>query len=312
MGLLSESINQVFPNQFHASSQTAYYIPKNTVSAKGQLAKAVQDVSLGYESFYKKYWYFIAQMLYRKFAQVAAKYTPPNIGKAYIDQKYYSRPYYKIEDLAKGLIRTSRGKRLYATKEDFAALRNGFKFKIMNTKQGVKRGTVYAYAKGINEAKRLARIQNRGLSKYSWGSIINSFIGRVVYRANETNLSAKKLASYHWYNPKRGLYEVGLPAIFRRLQRKSPNIKKYKWGFVDYSQDANHRLQFTLVNTLANIQRYGNIAIRRGTDAMQKEFNRLKKAIQDQNVKALDKLFNFDLSKVTQIEKFTIKNKKKG
>ena len=311
MGLLSESINQVFPQQFSASAQKSYFIPKTSVDASGELKNIAKDMSLGYVAFYKKYWHYIAQMLYRKFAQVAAKYTPPNMGKAYIDQKYYYRPIYKLEDLAKGLCKTQKGRRLYATKEDYAALRNGFKFKIMNTKMGVKRGTVYAYSKGINEAKRLARIQNRGLSKYSWGSILNTFIGRVVGRADQ-KVSPKKLSSYQWYNPQRGLYEVGLPAIFRRLQRKSNNIKKYKWGFVDYSQDSNHRLQFTLVNTLANIQRYGNIAIRQGTNAMQKEFKKMKKAIQDQNQKALDKLFSYDLSKITQVDQFVIKNKKKG
>ena len=90
-------------------------------------------------SFFRKYGNYVCIGMSLKFAQAAAKFTPPNIGKAYIDPKYYSRPIYSLEELAKGLIRTERGRRVHATREDFAALRNGFKFKVVNTKYRASR-----------------------------------------------------------------------------------------------------------------------------------------------------------------------------
>ena len=112
-----------------------------------------------------------------RFSATAARYTPPNMGRANIENKYYTRPIYSLTDLAKGLVRTERGRRVYATKEDFAALRAGFKYKVVNTKYRLARELKHkaiGYTKGINEAKRLARIENRGLSKYSWGSMLNN------------------------------------------------------------------------------------------------------------------------------------------
>ena len=105
-----------------------------------------------------------------RFATAAAKYTPPNIGKANIDKKYYDRP---IQDLA--ILARGGYPRYHASKKDFQMLRNGYKFRIMNTKYRHRKDeAVFAYAKGINEAKKLARIQTRGLSKYSWGANLNN------------------------------------------------------------------------------------------------------------------------------------------
>ena len=333
MGLVSNaignsvlgSVRQVFPKDtFSPSSQRSYYQPAKTVDARAQLEniknfKFTKDFSTDLLNFMKQNFMYVAQVLIRKFAQTAAVYTPPGkkggkkLGSAYIDEAYYYRPYYKIEDLAKGNIRTERGRRLYATKEDYAALRAGYKYKILNTKHGVKLGTVYAYAKGINEAKRVSRIKNRGLSKYSWGSIINSFSGRMIGAASRQG--ARKENNPVWYTRARGLYEVGLPAIFLRLRKKSPNIQKYKWGFVDYTETAQHKMQFTIVNTLAGIQNYARIAIRQGTRAMQKQFRKLSRIIESGTAQNLDKMFNYDLSKVTEVQKYVmrdVKTKKKG
>ena len=90
-------------------------------------------------SFLKQFGNYVCIGMSVRFAQTAAKYTPPNIGKSIIDQKYYSRPIVKLDELAKGLVRTARGRRMYATKEDFAALRAGYKYKIVNTKYRINR-----------------------------------------------------------------------------------------------------------------------------------------------------------------------------
>ena len=224
-------------------------------------------------NFFVKFGNYVAIGMCLRFAEAAAKFTPPNMGKANIEQKYYSRPIYKLDDLAKGLVRTERGKRLYATKEDYAALRSGYKFKIMNTKYRVKRGTVFAYAKGINEAKRLARIERRGLSKYSWGSMINN-----------TNQDVKKQLDKDKNASTIEVFSVNkLPPIFQRLARKSPAITKYVWGSYDWdfkpTPQKVDRIQFAIENRLAQIQTYGRIAIQQGSNAASKYANTLWKGI---------------------------------
>lgn len=251
---------------------------------------------------------YVARMMIRKFAEVAARFSPPNIGKANIDAKYYMRPIYKLEDLAKGLVRTERGKRLYATKEDFAALRRGMKFKVMNTKHGVKRGTVYAYAKGINEAKRLARIQNRGLTKYSWGSVITTFNMQAIKSINKDTAFGAEGQGKSGLGSGKGLtrtalYTTDLPVIFQRLQKKSPNIKKYRWGSVQWrvSQLDGRRLEFLIQNALAEVERYCDIAIRQGINASVREVSKLVKYIETDAADKIEKMFSFKIFRVTQV-----------
>lgn len=211
--------------------------------------------------FFLKYSTMIYIGACMRFAQTAAKYTPPNIGKANIDQKYYSRPIYNLIDLAKGLIVNGRGRRVHATKEDFAALRNGFKFKIINNKYRAPREEkrhAFAYTKGINEAKRLARIERRGLSKYSWGANLNNT------QEDVENQLAKGIPIEQV-----DIYQVQkFPPIFNRLARKSPAITKYTWGSyqkdIIVSENNVKKINITITNRLSQIQGYGQIAIRRG------------------------------------------------
>lgn len=226
--------------------------------------------------FFKHYINYIYIGMSMKFAQTAAKYTPPNMGKAYIDQKYYSRPIYKLDDLAKGLVRTARGRRVYATKEDFAALRAGYKFKVVNTKYRITREQkrkAIAYTKGINEAKRLAKIERRGLSKYSWGANINNTMQDIQ---NQTS-SGIPLNQVHIFTANK------LPPIFQRLARKSPAITKYTWGsyrkeVITNEQDVKG-MRFTIVNRMAEIQAYGRIAINQGIKAVRRYTNAIWKAV---------------------------------
>lgn len=212
-----------------------------------------------------------------RFAQTAAKYTPPNIGKANIDQKYYSRPIYSLIDLAKGLVRTPRGRRVYATKEDFAALRNGFKFKVVNNKYRATREEkrhAFAYTRGINEAKRLAKIERRGLSKYSWGANLNNTQEDVENQLNN-GVPVEKLDIYRVQN---------LPPIFTRLARKSPAITKYTWGTYQKKIITNvkdvKRIDITITNRLAEIERYGELAIRQGLNAANRYIKQIYSGVQ--------------------------------
>lgn len=259
----------------------------------------MQKVSTGHKQFlnsgqifndvaqyFKRLTVPIVQSLVRTFAVEASKYTPPGnktkkLGSAYIAKEYYYRPYYNMIDMSKGLVKSSKGRPIYPTKEDYAAIRNGYKFKVINTKHGVKRGTVFAYTKGINEAKRLARIQNRGLSKYSWGSIIAHFS---LTRTEDGD----------------GFYQSELPPAFKRLAKQSPNITKYTWGEVtsDATNIKSGRLSFTITNNLTDIQRYGQIAIRRGTQALLRQWNKMQKDFENKQSKRLEKFLDFEINKL--------------
>ena len=226
-------------------------------------------------SFFKKYANYVCIGMALKFSQAAAKFTPPNIGKAYIDPKYYSRPIYSLEELAKGLVRTERGRRIHATKEDFAALRAGFKFKVVNTKyraSRTQRRQAIAYTKGINEAKRLARIQNRGLSKYSWGGMLNN-VEEDIQKQLAAGVSPGELSVFRLGN---------LPPIFQRLLRKSPNIQRYQWGTYDWNYDNPKEIKkiiFTVENRLAQIEAYGRLAISKGINAASRYCNSIWRAV---------------------------------
>lgn len=307
--------------EYGPSFNLYYHIPAETYKGKdvyfiptrfNQLPKVDPNIM---KQTFKKYLNFgmyteyVAKMMLRRFAEVAAKYSPPNIGKATIDQKYYYRPVYKLEDLAKGLVRTEKGRILHATRDDYAALRAGMKFKIVNTKHGMRIGSAYAYAKGINQAKRLSRIENRGLTKYSWGSILNTFINKNIQMLNKDlpNPALGAPSSRGGKTIKRyTLYASDMPPIFGRLERKSPNIKKYRWGAITWKPSKDGRkLSFTIENNLAEVERYCDIAIRQGLTAAVKEVRKLIGYIQNDVADKIQKLFNFGIYRVTQVTALT-------
>lgn len=194
-----------------------------------------------------------------RFSQVAAKYTPPNMGRANIEEKYYYRPIQDLSKLAKGEYPP-----YHATKADYAALRDGYKFRVLNTKKGHKKNDVYAYCKGINEAKRASRIAMRGLAKYSWGSMINNTQEDMINQLNK-GIAVQDI----------DIYQVKvLPPIFTRLARKSPAITRLNWGTyskqIVVSEQNVKKIDITIKNRLAQIERYGLIAIKRGLMAAEK------------------------------------------
>lgn len=303
---------QLSPNTMFVGTRF-FQLPKVDIQLFMKIFK--QNLNFG------MYTEFVTKMMLRKFAEVAAKYSPPNIGKANIEEKYYYRPIVNLVELAKGLARSSNGRRLHATKEDFAALRKGLKFKVLNTKHGVKRGTVYAYTKGINEAKRVARIANRGLTKYSWGNILNTFSFRNIQNV------AKFHTAFGAQSQKPGevltrtaLYAAELPVIFQRLQKKSPSIKKYRWATATYfvRQPDGRRCEISIDNHLADVERYCDIAMRQGVNAAVREVNKLVRAIESGAADQIEKMLSFAVYRVTQltavgkIKQRTLQNYKLG
>lgn len=204
-----------------------------------------------------------------RFAEVAAKYTPPNIGKANIEEKYYYRPIQELTKLAKGEYPP-----YHATKADYAALRSGYKFRVLNTKKGHKKNEVYAYCKGINEAKRASKIAMRGLSKYSWGANLNNTKEDVENQINQ-GVDVQDIDVYRANN---------LPPIFTRLARKSPAITHYTWGSYQKKIIVNEKdvkkINITIMNRLAEIQRYSKIAIARGLMAAESYIKQIFSGVQ--------------------------------
>ena len=255
-----------------------------SIAIRQQIKKQKLNTEQKINDFFTRFGAYVYIGVCLNFAIAAAKYTPPNMGKGNIDSKYYNRPIYSLSDLAKGLVRTERGRRVYATKEDFAALRAGFKYKVVNTKYRLARelkNKAVAYTRGINEAKRAARIENRGLSKYSWGANLNNIEedlnNRIAGAASQDiSVGGEPLTFTSWVANK-------LPPIFSRLATKSPNITKYVWGSYypsfEPSPKTVKKIKVIIVNRLAEIQRYGSIAIKQGIRAANKYATRLWRGI---------------------------------
>lgn len=226
---------------------------------KGTIEQRIQN-------FFRKYGDYVLIGMSMKFAETAARYTPPQIGKAYIDKRFYYRPIQDLTLLSKGGYPP-----YHATKADYKALRDGYKFRVLNTKVGHKKNEVYAYCKGINEAKRLSRIANRGLSRYSWGAAINNT------KQDIENKQAQGEMPWNW-----NIYRATtLPPIFQRLASQSPSIKKYQWGSYDWYNDKNgtNKIIWTVRNRLTQIQRYGQLAIRQGLKVAKKYTEAIFKGI---------------------------------
>lgn len=248
---------------------TNYGTVTNLYSGPTKNLSFEQKVKKKINTFFRRYGDAVAIGMCLRFSVAAAKYTPPkNRGKwaASIQNSMYYRPIQDLRLLAKG-----RYPRYYASKKDFQMLRAGYLYRIVNTKYRRKRqDVVVAYAKGINEAKRLSRIQNRGLSKYSWGSMINNIKEDIA----QAEISGSEVGTVG--KPKGvGIYRSNkLPPIFQRLAKKSPNITKYQWGTYDWKYEPNmnqaKKINFKITNRLTQIERYGQIAIKQGLKAAEK------------------------------------------
>ena len=262
------------PKQFVGKTlvlPTGLRAPKPNTFNQSAMNYQMQWIRRRIHSFFKRYGDIVAIGMCLRFSVAAAKYTPPkNRGKwaASIQNSMYFRPIQDLRLLAKGYY-----PRCHASRQDYQMLRQGYLYRVMNTKYRHKRqDAVVAYAKGINQAKRLSRIQNRGISKYSWGSMINNIKEDIAQLKD--SLTGDDVGTTE--KPKNvGVYRAAkLPPIFQRLAKKSPNITKYQWGSYDWKYVPNvqnvSKINFTITNRLTQIERYGQIAIKQGLKAAEK------------------------------------------
>ena len=182
-----------------------------------------------------------------EFVKGAVKYTPPDMGHNTIDKKRYNRPILNLIKLVRGEYDGYS-----PTKEDAHELRyNKMRYKVLYTKAGIKQGTAFAYTKTISAAKKAARIANRGISRIMWGKNIES-IG------------------------------MPIPPSVQRLIAKSPNTQKHNLNRFNLTQFGDET-SMEIVNDVAQIERYAQIAERQGYKKVKSAINRELRKMADEN-----------------------------
>lgn len=181
------------------------------------------------------------------FSSNAAKYTPPNMGKGSIEKKYYTRPILLLTKLIAGGYDG-----LTANAEDREQLKKKMKFKVLYTKSGIKKGTAFAYTKTMAQAKKAAKIINRGLSRVMWGKDLQS-IGSNV------------------------------PASLQRLIRKCPGLSNLNFNKVSIRSE-NDETSVVVENDVKNVERYAKIAEKYGYKKVSSSIMREMKKIAEKKV----------------------------
>lgn len=201
----------------------------------------------------------------KTFVLTASHYSPPGkrgkqLGTAAIDSKYY---YCKIVDLLASQKDPNVRKR--PRKEDYKYIRQGYKFKVIRNKYRQKSQTI-GYAKSLRTAKRMARIKNRGLAKYSWGTLLMNYRGNNMSSSINTQLGVGGQGNEIGFDPQ------NIPT-FRLLAQKSPNITRYSWGEIRVKEDLqNAKWTMRITNNLTDSYAYCKIAIKNASKAAIKKW----------------------------------------
>lgn len=233
----------------------------------------------------------ILKSLARTFCITATKYSPPGrpgkqLGTLKISQMYYYTDIIDMAEVLKNPNSPAKLKKFYAV-----MMAKGFKYTIIYTKYR-KRRRPLGYAKTYAEAMQIARIKNRGLAKYSWGSLLNNFSGAEVKRSKEFNT--------HNLDWRVGLYETELQATYKNLAAKSPSIAKYRWGTIRISADdmSNSKWSMDVNNNLTQSEQYCRIAVQKGQEAVLKQWRAIGQAINNRSISTLQDFLDFQINKI--------------
>lgn len=182
-----------------------------------------------------------------EFAKQASKYTPPCIGKNSIEKKYYTRPILVLKTLINGGYADFK-----ATKQDVEQFRiNKMKFKILNTKKGVEKDTAFGYCKTKSQAKKMAKIANRGLARVLWGKSLPEINAQI-------------------------------PNNIFRLMNKSPNMTNKRLSITSYDQKDEEET-ITINNKFTNLSSFGKLAQKHGLKKVTSYINKKIKQIAEKN-----------------------------
>ena len=240
------------------------YIEQQQINEKAIWADTVK--------FFNTFTIPMLRSIAKAFVTTASRYSPPGkrgkrLGTASIDPKLY---YCRIVDLIESQHDPNVRKR--PRKEDYKYIREGYRFKVLKNKyrQGLQ---TIGYAKTLRTAKRMARIKNRGLAKYSWGTLLMNF------RGNNMATSQNEQLGFEGQGRNISISPQNIPT-FRLLAQKSPNITRYRWGDIKIKEDIQHaRWSMRLRNNLTDSNAYCRIAIQRGTKAAKNRWYALVKAL---------------------------------
>lgn len=177
-----------------------------------------------------------------QFAAGAATYTPPSMKKAVIEKKYWTRPVKYIPTL----IKNNR-----ATQEDIEMLRQGYFFKVVYNKAGVKKGTAFAYCKKLSQTKKFAKITTRGLSRVMWGKNLSSIGAKV-------------------------------PTVITSILKRSKDLADVNLNIVRVTSKKDQHI-VEIQNAVASIERYAKIALNQGYYRAQKAINKELKKIAEKD-----------------------------
>lgn len=261
------------------------YTTQTVSSGKASLATRNADIWKDTVTFWHTMTVPILKSVARVIVQTASKYSPPGkpgkqIGTATIDGKYY---YCKIIDLIASAKDPDVKKR--PRKEDYQYIREGYKFKIIKDKYRQKK-QVIGYAKSLRAAKQMARIKNRGLTKYSWGTLLNNFTGALISEARRKGSNE--------------FVETELPPNFKFLANHSPNITRYRWGSIRIQNEDGNGLKWRMQgrNNCTASNAFEAIAVRQGVEAGVRQWRRSLSAIKTGNINSFQKFLNFEIKKV--------------
>lgn len=182
-----------------------------------------------------------------EFAKQASKYTPPCIGKNSIEKKYYTRPILHLKTLITGGYSNFK-----ATAEDLEQFRhNKMKYKVVNTKKGAEKDAAYGYCKTKSEAKKMAKISNRGLARILWGKSLPDIAAEI-------------------------------PNNIVRLMGKSPNMTDKKLSEAKYAEQ-NEEGTITINNKFKNLSSFGRLAQKHGLKKVTVYINKKVKQITEKD-----------------------------
>lgn len=182
-----------------------------------------------------------------QFVKAAQKYTPPSLGRASIQKKFYTRPIIFLLNL----VRFGRVGRFQCTPKDIQMFRKGYKYKVINTRNGGTKKAI-GYTKTQGQAKKMAKIQTRGLMRAMWGKTLNKIGAKIPNSIASLLRKGKRLSSINLSDTK---------------------LKK---------KDTITQVQIT--NKAAESQRFVSIAISRGLKAVQRFIVRQLKKIVNKDI----------------------------
>lgn len=161
-------------------------------------------------------------------------------------RRVMERPVLKLSDLIRGKISSTR-----VTPQDEEAYKNGFKWKVVNTKE--KGQKAFAYTKSLSEANVAKKIKSRGLLRAAWG--INLLrVGGQIPRAIRNVISANPdIEKYSSVNDVRIQTENAGKYIV--LENRAPVAYAYKASIVAQAHPYAERYLSRWLTTKGPFQR---------------------------------------------------------